>query len=195
MVYLVKTVLALLITILMQICAVNIVESTPEEAAQDFLSALKKQDQTVMEKYMDNDYVNFLCNSEGDAKSIDKINDALFKNFSYEVEKVKQKDGVAVAKVVITSCDFSKVMDSYTKSAYDYIMDNLYEDEIGNKEKLNSKCMELYVKEVEEVAEKGETEENTVMIPMVDNGYHGWNVIMTDELMESVLGDLEMPAQ
>jgi hypothetical protein len=74
-------------------------------------------------------------------------------------------------------------------------MDNLYEKEIGDKEKLNKKCLELYVNEVEKVAEKGKIVENTVVIPMVDDGYHGWNVIMTDELMESILGNLEMPVQ
>ena len=171
------------------------VESTPTAAAEDFLSAVKKQDQKVMERYMDNDYVNFLCNSEGDDKSIDKMNDALFENFEYEVLEVKEKGDVAVAKVMITSCDFSKVMDSYAKVAYKYIMDNLYEKEIGDKEKLNKKCLELYVNEVEKVAEKGKTVENTVVIPMVDDGYYGWNVIMTDELMESILGNLEMPTQ
>ena len=195
MVYSVKAILAVLITIIMQTCAVNMVESTPTAAAEDFLSAVKKQDQKVMERYMDNDYVNFLCNSEGDDKSIDKMNDALFENFEYEVLEVKEKGDVAVAKVMITSCDFSKVMDSYAKVAYKYIMDNLYEKEIGDKEKLNKKCLELYVNEVEKVAEKGKTVENTVVIPMVDDGYYGWNVIMTDELMESILGNLEMPTQ
>ena len=193
MVYSVKAIIAILLTLTMHTCAVNIVESTPAEAAEDFLSAVKKQDSKVMEMYMDNDYINFLCNAEGDAKTIDRMNDALFENFSYEVEEVKQKNTSAAARVVITSCDFSKVMDSYKKTAYNYIMDNLYEDEIGDKAKLNKKCLEMYVSEIEKVAEKGKTVENVVIIPMVDNGYYGWNVIVTDELMESVLGNLEMP--
>ena len=195
MVYSIKTIIAILLTLTMHTCAVNIVESTPAEAAEDFLSAVKKQDAKVMEMYMDNDYVNFLCNSEGDAKAIDRMNDALFENFSYEVEEVKQKNDSAAARVVITSCDFSKVMDSYKKTSYKYIMDNLYEDEIGDKEKLNKKCLEMYVSEIEKVAEKGKTVENVVIIPMIDDGHYGWNVIMTDELMESVLGNLEMPAK
>lgn len=195
MVYMVKTIVALLITVVMQTCAVDMVSSTPAEAAEDFLKALKKQDPKVMEQYMDNEYVNFLCNTEGDSKTINKMNDALFQNFTYQVEKVKQKDGSAVARVVVTSCDFSKVMDAYEKESYDYIMDNLYEKEIGDKEALEAKCLEIYVAQIEKAAEKNKTVENVVFIPMTDNGHYGWNIIMTDELMQSVLGNLEMPAQ
>ena len=29
---------------------------------------------------------------------------------------------------------------------------------------------------------------------MIDDGYYGWNIIMTDDLMKTVLGNLQMPA-
>lgn len=193
MIYVVKAIVTVLVTMLMQTCVVSTVSSTPAEATEDFLAALKKQDAKVMGRYMDNEYVNFLYNTEGDAKVIGEMNKALFSSFSYEVEKVKQKDGVAAARVVVTGCDFSDVMDSYEKKSYDYIMDNLYEDDIADKDKLASKCLEMYVAEIEKVAEEAKTVETVVFIPMTEDGFYGWNVIMTDELMKAVLGNLEMP--
>lgn len=193
MIYVVKAIVTVLVTMLMQTCVVSTVSSTPAEATEDFLAALKKQDAKVMGRYMDNEYVNFLYNTEGDADVIGKMNKALFSSFSYEVEKVKQKDGVAAARVVVTGCDFSDVMDSYEKKSYDYIMDNLYEDDIADKDKLASKCLEMYVAEIEKVAEEAKTVETVVFIPMTEDGFYGWNVIMTDELMKAVLGNLEMP--
>lgn len=145
---------------------------------------------------MDNTYVNFLCNpDESDAKAVDKIADAVFKNFEYEIEIVKQKNKSAVAKVMVKSNDFSKVMDKYKDESYDYIMENLYEKEIGDKEALNAKCLELYVAQVEKAAESDKLTEKEVFVPMTDNGYYGWNIIVTDEFMEAVLGNLEMPTK
>ncbi len=191
--YIVKTIITALIAIFMQTSVINMATTTPAEAADDFLKALKAQDDKEMERYMDNAYVNFLCNAEGDEKMLSKMSDAIFDNFEYEIEIVKQKNKSAVAKVMIKSNDFSKVMDKYKKESYDYIMENLYEKEIGDKEALNAKCLELYVAEIEKAAESDKRIEREVFVPMTDNGYYGWNIIVTDEFMESVLGDLEVP--
>lgn len=191
--YIVKTIITALIAIFMQTSVINMATTTPAEAADDFLKALKAQDGKEMERYMDNAYVNFLCNAEGDEKMLGKMSDAIFDNFEYEIEIVKQKNKSAVAKVMIKSNDFSKVMDKYKKESYDYIMENLYEKEIGDKEALNGKCLELYVAEIEKAAESDKRIEREVFVPMTDNGYYGWNIIVTDEFMESVLGGLEVP--
>ncbi|MBQ3521187.1 MAG: hypothetical protein IJA50_04725 [Firmicutes bacterium] len=191
--YIVKTIITALIAIFMQTSVINTATTTPAEAADVFLKALKAQDSKEMERYMDNAYVNFLCNAEGDEKMLGKMSDAIFDNFEYEIEIVKQKNKSAVAKVMIKSNDFSKVMDKYKKESYDYIMENLYEKEIGDKEALNAKCLELYVAEIEKAAESDKRIEREVFVPMTDNGYYGWNIIVTDEFMESVLGGLEVP--
>ena len=191
--YIVKTIITALIAVFMQTSVINMATTTPAEAADDFLKALKSQDDKEMERYMDNTYVNFLCNAEGDDKMLGKMSDAIFDNFEYEIEIVKQKNKSAVAKVMIKSNDFSKVMDKYKKESYDYIMENLYEKEIGDKEALNTKCLELYVAEIEKAAESDKRIEREVFVPMTDNGYYGWNIIVTDEFMESVLGGLEVP--
>lgn len=193
--YIVKILVTILISTLMQSSAVEMVSTTPTEAVSDFLGALKAQDPKVMEKYMDNAYVNYIMNAEGDQKVIDRMNAALFGEFSYEIKQVKKKNDVAVAKVTVKSSDFSNVMNAYNKVSYEYVMDNLYDDKIADKKALEKKCMELYVKELEKAAESDSMVETIVFVPMVDDGYYGWNVIMTDELMKSVLGNLQMPVQ
>ena len=193
--YIVKIIISALMVVFMQTSVVNMATITPEEAADDFLKALKSQDGKSMERYMDNSYINFLCNTDSDEKAVDKIADAVFENFEYEIEIVKQKNKSAVAKVKVKSNDFSKVMDKYEKESYDYIMENLYEKEIGDKDALNAKCLDMYVAQVEKAAESDKLIEKEVFVPMTDNGYYGWNVIVTDEFMEAVLGGLEVPAK
>ncbi len=157
------------------------------------MEGLKTQETHVMDKYMDNAYVNFLNNVQGDEETLARMNDALFDSFSYEIEKVKEKEDVAVARVVVTSADFSGVKEAYDKVSYKYIMDHLYTEGIEDKEALNAKCLEIYVKQIEKAAKNGETVETVVFVPMVDDGYYGWNIIMTDQLMKSVMGNLEVP--
>ena len=99
----------MIVTVLLQGGVANIVSTTPEDAAKDFLEGLKNNEPQVMEKYMDNSYINFICNVEGDEGVVDRMDDALFQNFSYEVDKVAAKDDVAVAKVTVTCNDFSQV--------------------------------------------------------------------------------------
>lgn len=192
--HILKTVITLLISLLMQSGVVNLISTTPHDAVSDFMDGLKNRDSSVMEKYMDDSYVNFITNVQGDDAVVERMNEALFRNFSYKIEKIKTKDDVAVAKVSITSGDFSNVLSGYESASYEYITDNLQSDEITDKDYLNAKCLEIYVQQVEAAADNGTVLETVVYIPMIDDGYYGWNIIMTDDLMKTVLGNLQMPA-
>lgn len=192
--HILKTVITLLISLLMQSGVVNLISTTPHDAVSDFMDGLKNRDSSVMEKYMDDSYVNFITNVQGDDAVVERMNEALFRNFSYKIEKIKTKDDVAVAKVSITSGDFSNVLSGYESASYGYITDNLQSDEIADKDYLNAKCLEIYVQQVEAAADSGTVLETVVYIPMIDDGYYGWNIIMTDDLMKTVLGNLQMPA-
>ena len=192
--HILKTVITLLISLLMQSGVVNLISTTPHDAVSDFMDGLKNRDSSVMEKYMDDSYVNFITNVQGDDAVVERMNKALFRNFSYKIEKIKTKDDVAVAKVSITSGDFSNVLSGYESASYEYITDNLQSDEIADKDYLNAKCLEIYVQQVEAAADSGTVLETVVYIPMIDDGYYGWNIIMTDDLMNTVLGNLQMPA-
>ena len=181
--HILKTVITLLISLLMQSGVVNLISTTPHDAVSDFMDGLKNRDSSVMEKYMDDSYVNFITNVQGDDAVVERMNEALFRNFSYKIEKIKTKDDVAVAKVSITSGDFSNVLSGYESASYEYITDNLQSDEIADKDYLNAKCLEIYVQQVEAAADSGTVLETVVYIPMIDDGYYGWNIIMTDDLM------------
>ena len=114
--------------------------------------------------------------------------------FSSKAEciNVVSKDDVAVAKVTVTCNDFSQVSAAYDKAAYEFIKSNLYTDEVADKTALNAKCLDLYVQQIE-AASSGETAETVIYLPMVDNGYYGWDVLLSDELMQTMLGGLQMP--
>lgn len=191
--YIIKIIAILIIPMIMHTSVFNMVSTTPDEAVNDFLEGLKTQESHTMNKYMDNAYVNFLNNVQGDEEVVARMNEALFDSFSYKVEKIKTKDDVAVARVVVTSGDFTNVMADYNAVSYQYVMDNLYTDQIADKEALNAQCLELYVQQIEKAADSGAVVETVVFVPMVDDGYYGWNIIMTDELMMSVLGNLQIP--
>lgn len=191
--FILKAIITVIMTICMNTGISSLVSTTPEQAADDFLSQMRAGESAVMEKHMDNQYVNFLCNIEGDKAVVGRMNEALFKNFSYKIEDIGEKNDVAVAKVVIECNDFSQVMAGYDKASYNYIGENLYSDEIADKEKLNAKCLDIYVQQIEAAA-GGASAEKVIYLSMVDNGYYGWNIIVTDDLMKSILGGLEMPA-
>ena len=76
--FLLKGIISMIVTVLLQGGVANIVSTTPEDAAKDFLEGLKNNEPQVMEKYMDNSYINFICNVEGDEGVVDRMDDALF---------------------------------------------------------------------------------------------------------------------
>ena len=117
MLYFIKVIVTVLITAVMNISMINLATTTPQEAAADFMDGLKNQKSQEMEKYIDNAYINFICNSQGDEKMIDRMQTAVFKNMSYKITAVKQKNDVAVAKVVVKNSDLSSVQEDYDEAA------------------------------------------------------------------------------
>lgn len=193
MLYIVRTIITLIIPLIMYSNAVAMVSATPREALTDFMEGVHAQKVRVMEKYMDNAYVNFLNNVQGDEAVTDRMNNALFQDFSYTIEEIARKDDVAVAKIIVRNHDFSSVLNGYNTASYQHVMNNLYTEEIADKEALNATCLELYVQQIESAAGSGAMVETVVFVPMVEDGYYGWNIVMTDELMLAVLGNLQPP--
>ena len=188
-----KIITSLLIALGISGGAASMSEVTPQEATDAFLKDLSGGDQQTAMEYMDNRYVNFLENVKGTDEEMDRLEDALFKNFSYEIKETAEKNDVAVAKVVIKNCDFSGIMDSYEKESYTYVTDNLYSDDVINKEKLNKKCLDIYLDQIEKTAEGEPSFEEEVFIPMHEDGYGGWRIILSDDIMKTILGELEIP--
>ena len=168
-------------------------EVDPAEATQDFINGISSGNQQITASYMDNQYVNFLENVKGSDEEMDRLETALFKNLDYKIAETAVKGNVAVAKVEVTTNDFSGVMDDYEKESYKYVMDNLYDSKVTDKAQLNKKCMDIYLDQVEETAKDGKTVKKEIFIPMEDNGYYGWKILLNDEIMKTLVGGLELP--
>lgn len=189
----VNTIISILITMTISGSAANMAEVTPQEAADAFLKDLSAGDKQTAMMYMDNKYVNFLENVKGTDEEMDRLEDAVFKNFSYVIKDMKTRDNVAVVKVEVKNGDFSGIMKDYEKASYQYVTDNLYSDDVTDKEKLNKKCLDIYLDQIEKTAGKDPSFKADIYLPMVEDGYGGWRILLSDEIMKSILGELEIP--
>ena len=88
-------------------------ETEPWDAADAFFHNLAGGDKQTTMTYMDNRYVNFLENVKGTDEEMDRMEEALFRNFSYEMTECATKGKVAVVEVTVRNCDFSGIMDDY----------------------------------------------------------------------------------
>ena len=165
----------------------------PWDAADAFFHDLAGGDKQTTMTYMDNRYVNFLENIKGTDEEMDRLETALFRNFSYELNECATKGKVAVVKTTVRNCDFSGVMDGYKQASYEYVTDNLYSDDVIDKEKLNKKCLDMYLDQIEKTAEGKPTYEAVIFLPMEQDGYGGWRIVLSDEIMKQILGELEIP--
>ena len=190
---LIKIITSLIIALGISGGAASMTDIEPMEAADAFLQDLSGGDKQTAMSYMDNRYVNFLENVKGTDEEMDRLEEALFRNFSYEITDCAAKNNVAVAKVAIKNSDFSGIMDDYEKASYEYVTDNLYSEDVTNKEKLNKKCLDIYLDQIEKTAEAEPDYETEIFLPMQEDGYGGWRVILDDDIMESILGELEIP--
>ena len=163
---------------------------TPDEAAAEFLDALAAGNMQVLQEYADNEYVDFL--DDFDSDTAEEMEQAIFNGFSYEIIETAKKNGVAVAKVKVTTPDLSHVMKDFKKSSYDYISHHLYDKDVENKEKLSAKCKKIYAKQLKKESEDG-TLENVVFIPMVANIDHSWDMKLSDGLTKTLMGSLKVP--
>lgn len=188
-----STIISVLVAMMLSGGASNMAEVTPQEAADAFLQDMSGGDKLTTMSYMDNRYVNFLENVKGTDEEMQRLEDALFRNFSYEITDAATKDNIAVVKATVKNCDFSGVMDGYEKESYNYVTDNLYSENVIDKEKLNKKCLDIYLDQIQKTSGGEPSYEKVVFIPMEEDGYGGWRIILSDDIMEAMLGELELP--
>ena len=193
MITLFRTIIAICIAISLQAGMSDATEVSPQQAATDCMNRIAAMQEESMDRYAGNSYVNFLMHLKGDKETTQRMRDAIRKNFDWKIEAVEERGNAAVAKVTVTQCDFSGVLKKYEKESYQYITDHLYDEDTVNKKKLNAKCLDIYVSQIEKVAKAGKTEEQTIYLPMRSNGYNGWNVELTDEAMQAIIGNLSLP--
>lgn len=189
----IRAITAILIAILIQGGISGAVETTPEEEVADFMAGLMANDSQVIERYMDNEYINFLANIDTDEETKARMNEALFKNLKYEIEDSIQKGGAAVVEVRLYTNDFSDVLQKYKDASYEYVMNNLYDDKVTNKKQLSKKCLDIYVDQIEKDAKKETSLEKKIYIPMIEDGYGGWKLLLNKGIMKNIMGKLAIP--
>lgn len=189
----IRAITAILIAILIQGGISGAVETTPEEEVADFMAGLMTNDSQVIERYMDNEYINFLANIDTDEETKARMNEALFKNLKYEIEDSVQKGGAAVVEVRLYTNDFSDVLQKYKDASYEYVMNNLYDDKVTNKKQLSKKCLDIYVDQIEKDAKKETSLEKKIYIPMIEDGYGGWKLLLNKGIMKNIMGKLAIP--
>ena len=193
MVGFIKALTAVIIAMMIQGGVSGAVETTPEEAVSDFVTGLMAGDEQIVERYVDNEYINFLANAEADDETKARISKALFKNLKYDIEDTAQKGGAAVVEARISTNDFSDVMDEYKEASYSYVKENLYDEDITDKEKLSAKCLDIYVDQIEKDAKEKASLEKKVYIPMIEDGYGGWKLLLNDDIVKTLMGQLSIP--
>ena len=184
---------SVIIAMSMQSSTTEATQVDPQQVADECMNGIKTLQEETLDRYAGNTYVNFIVNLEGDDETVARMQKALLKNFDYKVEAVEERDDLAVAKITVTQCDFSKVLKKYKKRSYDYVTEHLYDENITDKDWLNEKCLDIYVSQIEKVAKAGKTHEETIYLPLTSDGYNGWNAILEDDNMKAIIGDLSIP--
>lgn len=193
MLTLIRTLIAMVIAASLQVGMTDATEITPQQAVTECMDGIVALQEETTDRYAANKYVNFLVNLKGDDETVKRMQDAIFRNFTYTVEGIEERENAAVAKIIVNQCDFSDVLDKYDEKSYDYITDNLYSEDITDKKKLNAKCLDIYVSQIEKDAKAGKTKENTIYLPLYSDGYNGWNVELDEKNMKVIIGKLAIP--
>lgn len=190
------TMLLGLVGLTLGLCGCNVTLAEPEETLTNFFDGLKTKDEDALVFYAENEDIHMLIHSSGDKKQLNKLYDSVFQNFSYKILSVDKngengRETKATAKVEVSNADFSKVLEQYKKTSYDYMQANLYAG--LSKKTLNAKCLELFVKQVRKAAKKADMKTEILTIHLTKNENYSWDMELTEEMMNVILGGLIIP--
>ncbi len=191
----INTIVSLLVAVFVTGGVSNIAQETPREAVNEFFTGLTEGNSQTYELYMDNSYINLIANSGMSDEDASRLHEALFKGLKWNITDSAERENIAVCKVTLTNSDFSRVLESYEKDSHDYVMDNLYEDKVTDKDQLAAACLDIYLDCLEAAADKDETVESEIFIPLESDGFSGWRVIPDDTIMKAAAGGLVLPAE
>lgn len=197
----IAAIIAILMTFSLTGCYLTLTE--PEEVVTDFFEGLKTKNEDALILYTKNEDINMLLHSKGNEKALDNMYESLFRNFSYRILSTKknEEETAATMEVELANADFSKVLKSYQKEAYNYMERNLYSGDMS-KQALNKKCLEIFADQVEKTAKKAENAEpgsknapqaQIITINLTKNDNYSWDMELTEEMMEIILGGLIIP--
>lgn len=188
------TALLIIMVLSLLLCGCGLTLTEPEDTVTDFFSGLKAKNEDTLILYTKNEDINMLLHSKGDKEELDKMYDSIFRNFSYKILSVKKnKDETkAIVTAEVSNGDFSKVLKNYQEKAYNYMQDNLYSGKLDRKT-LNAKCLAMFTKQVEKASSKEKIQTETMEINVTKNDNYGWDMELTEEMMEIIMGGLIIP--
>lgn len=173
-------------------CSLTLTE--PKEVVNDFFQGLKTKNEDVLILYTDNEDINMLLHSRGDEEELNRIYESIFRNFSYKILSTEKKKEETEATVTaeVSNVDFSKVLNNYQKRAYNYMQNNLYSGNLSKK-KLNAKCLSIFANQTEKASQSTEVRTETITINLTKNDNYSWDMQLTEEMMEIIMGGLIIP--
>ena len=166
----------------------------PEQVTEAFFKGLKTKNTDTLILYTQNADINMLLHSTGSKEDLDMIYNSLFKNFTYHIQSVEKNEAetTATAQVQVSNSDFSKILKEYQKEAYAYMEDNLYTGK-NSKKSLNKKCLSIFAKQVEKASQAEAGEPQTLTVKLTKNDNYSWDMELTEEMMEIIMGGLIIP--
>ncbi len=193
-----KKAVAALIALIMtaSLCGCSVTIGSPESTVDEFFDALKNRDTEVLILYTDNNDINTLLNNDIDEKFMDNIYGDLMRNLSWKITSIKENEEQteAVVTVEVTNSDFSNALKQYKAAAVDYMMDNLYKNEV-TKKVMQKECMNIFAVQINNISEnKEDLVTQTIEIDLTKNDSHTWDMTVTKELTKAALGGMKWPA-
>jgi len=193
-----KKIITIILSIIMAAgcCACSVSVDSPEGMVDQFLGAVKGCDKKELAMYMDNVDINTLINNNLDEKIAKEIYGDIMRNLSWEITSVEENEDQTAATVTvsITNADFSGVLKAYKKEAVDYMLHNVYNDEV-TKDVMRKECQEIFAQQIKNASEKNDdliTEE--IRIELTKNESYTWDMEITKELTKAAIGGLKWPS-
>ena len=186
--------LLVLTAVMLALCGCSLTLTEPKEVVNDFFKGLKTKNEDVLILYTEDEDINMLLYSKGKQADLNKMYDSIFKNFSYKILSTEKNEEETQATVTaeVSNVDFSKVLKNYQKRAYNYMQDNLYSGNLSKK-KLNAKCLSIFANQTEKASESTKLQTETITINLTKNDNYSWDMQLTEEMMEIIMGGLIIP--
>lgn len=189
-----KKTIALILTVIMMMSLCACGSNNPEAVTEGFMNAVKDQNKQELIIYAENPKINVLANNAGSEEQMAEIFSSIAKNLMWEILSVEENDektGASV-KIKISNSDFSGVLATYQTEAVKYTIDNFASEDF-TKETMTDKCISIYAQHVKAAAVEDTIQEYEVEISLVKDENDKWQMEVTDELVNAVLGGLQFP--
>ena len=192
-----KKAVAALIALIMaaSLCGCNVTIGSPESTVDEFFNALKDKDTEVLILYTDNNDINTLLNNTIDEEYMNNIYGDLMRNLSWKITSIKENEDQteAVVTVEVTNSDFSKTLKNNKEAAVDYMMDNLYKEEV-TKKVIKKECMNIFAAQINSTSEKeNNLVTKTVEVNLTKNDNYTWDMEVTKALTKAAIGGMKWP--